>query len=502
MGLGLIIFTVIFFLLGLGMFWMVKGSGKRYVVCGKSLPFALVAIMLTAQSIDANATIGNSSLAYQGGFWAGFVIPLGLAACLLITGLFFAKPLNRMNLLTLPDFYSRRYGSVTEVLTSALMGLSFVILVAGNFAGAAWIVSVVFKTGYLQALLVVAALILLYTVAGGLFSSAATGTVQILPALIGFAGCLVWLIARHGTAFFLEAVPRGFFDLSGLTRFSHGALDNWAGFLALALGDIVALDFTERIFAARTPRTAQRSCFAAAGFTLVTGLSCSFLGLMSLKLMPNIADARMVLPTMALTFVPFVYGLFMLAGVIGAGASTANGGILGVSTVLGRNILQKNLLRLKAARRALPAAAGGAADPRPGPSLSDRKLLVVSRLMALPVVFLAVGLAWVKPEPGILLVLAFDVVFAGCFVPLAGGIFWKKANTPGALAAIIAGSALRIVLYVALPARLAGLGTLLPPIVSLAVFIPVSLATQNTMPSRHEAIERVPSDEEVLSGVC
>ena len=57
--------------------------------------------------------------------------------------------------------------------------------------------------------------------------------------------------------------------------------------------------------------------------------------------------------------------------------------------------------------------------------------------MAIPVVAFAIFLAIVKPEPGILLVLAFDVVFAGCVVPLTLGIYWSKANTPGALAAIM-----------------------------------------------------------------
>ena len=90
----------------------------------------------------------------------------------------------------------------------------------------------------------------------------------------------------------------------------------------------------------------------------------------------------------------------------------------------------------------MPAPAGACSVPNPGTEesdeekvISDRKLLIISRLMAIPVVAFAIYLAHVKPEPGILLVLAFDVVFAGCLVPLTLGIYWKKANTPGALSA-------------------------------------------------------------------
>ncbi len=96
MGIGLIIFILLFFVLGVGMYFMVQGSGKRYIIAGKSLPFFLIGSMLLAQSLDANATMGNAAGVYSGGWWAGFQFAFGLALCLLITGLFYAKPLNRM----------------------------------------------------------------------------------------------------------------------------------------------------------------------------------------------------------------------------------------------------------------------------------------------------------------------------------------------------------------------------------------------------------------------
>ena len=57
---------------------------------------------------------------------------------------------------------------------------------------------------------------------------------------------------------------------------------NWATLIALGVGDIVAIDFMQRIFSARTPEVARRACyFGAAGtvlvgvpFALVGGLEC------------------------------------------------------------------------------------------------------------------------------------------------------------------------------------------------------------------------------------
>jgi Na+/proline symporter len=490
--------------LGIAMYYLVQGSGKRYIIAGKSLPFFLVGSMLLAQSLDANATMGNAAGVYGAGWWAGFQFPLGLALCLVVVGAFYAKPLNRMNLITLPDFYYRRYNWLTEILVGLLMCFSFAILVAGNFAGSAWIISNVFNMNYVLALVIIAIFIFIYTVSGGLYSCAATDIVQIYPAMIGFIGCFFYLLADYGWSHFSEAIPANFVDFSGLYSVKDGALLNWAGILALAIGDVVALDFMERVFAAKSPETAQKSCFYGAVGTVIAGIVCSYIGLMGLTFFPDISDPRQILPTIAQAHVPFIFGLLVLGGIIGAGASTADGGILGVSSVLGRNILQRNILRplrrKRLAQENAESVGRTAEEKETARRISDRRLLIVSRIMAIPVVAFAIYLAIVKPEPGILLVLAFDVVFAGCLVPLTLGIYWKKANTPGALAAVIVGSVVRLYLFYNIPEELAGLDTMIAPIVSLLVMVPGSLMTQKSHPPKHEMIDFIPDDMDVLSG--
>ncbi len=88
---------------------LIKKSGRRLIVAGKSLPLALVGTMLAAQAVDGNSSLGNIGLVFEFGFWAGAVIPLGLGICLIITGVAYAKKLNKMSMFTLPDFYFRRF---------------------------------------------------------------------------------------------------------------------------------------------------------------------------------------------------------------------------------------------------------------------------------------------------------------------------------------------------------------------------------------------------------
>ncbi|MDP6126616.1 MAG: hypothetical protein QF713_04030 [Dehalococcoidales bacterium] len=489
LGIGVIIALVIFLGAGFGTYFLVKSSGKRFIIAGKQLPFFLVGTMLLAQSLDANATLGNAAGTYTTGFWAGFVFPLGLAICLVVVGIWFAKPLNRMNLITLPDFYFRRYNRLTEVISSGLMTFSFLILVAGNLAGAAWIMSVLFPISLLTGLVIMAAVVFLYTTAGGLFACAATDITQIYPAMLAFFAGVIWmLIAYGGWSYFAGSIPSEFTDLSGLTSVGNGALLNWAGILALGLGDVIALDFMERVFAAKSPETARKSCFYGAGFTILIGLAASTMGMMAIKLLPDLADPRLALATLATDVMPLAAGLFIMVGIIAAGLSTADGGMLGVSAVFSRNILQRNVLKVWAKQHTHDERAS-----------LDSKLLWVTRLMGIPVMAAAVALAIWKPEPGIMLVLAFDVVFAGLLVPLALGIYWKKANTYGAMSAIIVGSVLRIVLYWTIPLDLAGLDTLIPPVVSLLVMVPVSLMTQKQNPPKFEVIDETPDDDAVLS---
>jgi Na+/proline symporter len=106
------------------------------------------------------------------------------------------------------------------------------------------------------------------------------------------------------------------------------------------------------------------------------------------------------------------------------------------------------------------------------------------------------------PQPGIYLILAFDIVFAGAWAPLTLGLFWKKANMPAALTSLIVGTGLRLLMFFIIPLELAGLDTFIPPPISFALFIIVALATQKKYPGekRHGVVDYVPPEEDVVRG--
>jgi Na+/proline symporter len=442
------IFMAISLAIGLYTYTQVRGSSTRFAVCGKSLPFIVVGTALMAQAVDGNSTLGAASLTYAGSVWGGLMISIGLGLSLLIVGRFLAEPLNQMNLLTLPEFFYRRYGKHTELLVSVLTIVSFTILIAGNLSAVAWVLSVVGGTEYLPALVLATAVIVTYTIAGGLYSAVWTDFVQVYSAVIGFVAAAIWLLATRGVANMVAAVPAPTVDMSSLVTLQGGALVNWAGLIALAFGNAMALDFMERVFAAKDGRTARRGCYYSAFMTMLIGACVAVVALACVASVQGAADPRMVLPTFAVESMPYWMGVMVFVGILGASMSTANGAILVISLVLSRSIIQ----------RWSPAAT------------DDSGMLRLFRLMALPTAAAAGIVAFVRPEPGILLIVAFDIVFAGCVVPLFAGVYWPKASSAGAVVSILVGTTARLIAHFVTPAAWAGLDTLVPPVLSAIAF--------------------------------
>jgi Na+/pantothenate symporter len=194
------------------------------------------------------------------------------------------------------------------------------------------------------------------------------------------------------------------------------------------------------------------------------------------------ADPRMVLPTMAVGSMPYWMGVMVFIGVLGASMSTANGAILVISTVLARNVIAR--------WRARPGA-GGVKTAAEMTADEDRKLLRLSRLMALPTAAAAAFVAYVRPEPGVLLIIAFDIVFAGCVVPLFAGVYWPKANSAGAIASVVVGTSARLIAHFVTPAAWAGLDSLVPPVLSALAFYTACQLTWRTQESRHFVLSEV-----------
>ena len=140
-----------------------------------------------------------------------------------------------------------------------------------------------------------------------------------------------------------------------------------------------------------------------------------------------------------------------------------------MASVCSRNLLVRNVLKKYTTKRT---------------GLSDKSLLAVTRLFVIPIMIAGVILGYLVPQPGALVILTFDIVFSGLFACLVLGMFWSKANAPGALACIAVGLTLRILFFFIMPEEYWGFDTIIPPLVATPVFIIVALLTQNKYPGK------------------
>ena len=494
------------------------------------LPFVLFGAMLATQSFDANSVIGNISLVYQNGFWTGAIIPIGFATSLVLTGFLYGKKLNKMKLLTLPDFYYRRYGNSTQTIASIILIISFIVLITGDLVASGYILSTVFHLDFFWSVLIAAIIVLLYSFSGGIFSSAYADIIFVFLAIIGLWAAYLFITffaSGEIVGSISSSIPQ-YLDFSGLSELTEGpAIANWTGIMTLGLAGIISLGFTERIFAAKNAGTVRKGAFVGAGLTLLILVPVGMIGVSIVAIdtsqtQPNdntnsnifdeyilesneneeeAAQPFTAYPRFALDRVPFPIGIALLVAVLGASMSTASGGLSAISSVISRNIIQRGIMK---------------AWLRKETGLEDRQLLLITRVFIAPIIIIAFGLAYTSiAQPGINLILAFEIVFAGAWAPLILGLFWRKANKLAAIVSLIVGSLLKLVLsvlfiFILQPQDSVGVEeqfeiirvlslTVLPPLVSAILFIIISLTRQRG-PSRHDVIDHVPAIKDVIRG--
>ena len=483
---GIIVFLLATLGVGVWASKQIKGDSENFLVAGRGLVLPLAAATLMAQSVDSNATLGNTDLSAEFGFWAGASLPIGLALCLFLAGLFYAKPLNRMGLITLPDFYRIKYNRLTEVVASIIMVVSFSLLLAGNLVAGGYLFQTFLGLSYFGGVTMIAALVLVYTVSGGLFAVAYTDAVQVAIAFLGSLFLLGFITVNFG----LE-VPAGMGPLNfeQLTTPASGAVINWATILALGIGNLAAIDFMARIFAADSPETARRACLIGCVGTLVIGIPFSVVALSANRILEQagVVPDGPVLFALLGSVVPSVLGLLVIVAIMSASLSTADGAILGTSSVIAHNVI---------GIRYGHDGHGGGGD----------QLLKITRIMAVVITLIGVFFALRVPQTGVLLSLAFDLSFASLIVPLTGGLFWSKATWQGALSCILVGTVTRLTLFALTPTMFGventlfyipnglfsesfdGFPTLICPLIGLIVFVVVSNITY--VPVTIQAAER------------
>lgn len=343
-----IMLTVIALVLGSGLYAARSvHSAEGFSLSGRSANAPLVAGTIAGTCVGGGATIGTAQLAYSLGLSAWW-FTLGTGIALILMGLFYAGPLRRTSLETIPQFLGICYGKPASIFSSLVASVGIFFSAVASTLPGIHLISAIFGISYGAAALLLIALAACYIFFGGAKSAGVGGMLKMI--LLWLSLCITGIAAWQGLPAVTAAAPPAP-DAMNLT--GAGAESIAAGLLSLIVGIITTQSYLQAIFSAATPRTAAVGAFSAALIVIPVGLPCSIIGIYMHAAAPDIAPI-LVLPAYLLTHADTCIGSIAMGGIILSLVGSIGGLSLGIGTMLSHDIFaplfavqgEKNLLRL------------------------------------------------------------------------------------------------------------------------------------------------------------
>jgi SSS family transporter len=426
----LIGFVVVYLLLsiGIGIYASTRvHSARDFVVAGRNLPLPIVTATVFATWFGAETVLGISATFVKEGMSGVVADPFGASLCLIIAGLFFAGRLYRLNLLTIGDYYRARYSRSVELIMTICIMISYLGWVSAQVTALGLVFNLV--SGGLIAqptgMVIGTAIVLAYTMFGGMWSVALLDFVQMTVIMAGML--LIAVLVSDDAGGVSHVIQHA--EASGkLQLLPHGGYEVWIPFIGAALtmmlGSIPQQDVFQRMTSAKDERTAVRGTVLGGvlyfGFAFVPMFLAYSATLIDPKVFGDLiaTDSQLVLPNLILQHTPLVAQVFFFGALLSAIMSTASATLLAPSVMFTENILKHFALK----------------------QMSDKQML---RTMRIIVVTFGVIVLWFALNSNASLFKmvenAYKITLVGAFVPLAFGLYWKRANNQGALLSIALG---------------------------------------------------------------
>jgi Na+/proline symporter len=416
--------------IGIGIYAATKvHNAKDYIAAGRSLPFYIVMAMVFATWFGAETVLGIPATFLKEDLGGLISDPFGASLCLVLFGLFFARKLYRMNLLTIGDFYRERYDRKVEVITGVAIALSYLGWVSAQVTALGLVFNVL-SDGIItqqQGILIGAAVVLMYTLYGGMWSVALTTFFQMIVIVIGLI-YIAWLISglTGGVAPVIEhAANNAKFNF--WPELNAVALVAFiSGLLTMGFGSIPQQDVFQRANSAKNENIAAWSTVAGGVAYFLFAAVPLYMAYAANLIDPDLAakwladDSQKLLPELIKGHLPLFAQVIFYGALLSVIMSTASGTLLAPSVTISENVLKDFITR----RRHLP----------------DHQLLVITRwvVVAFTVLVTVYALWALEKETGIhqMVENAYKVTLVLAFVPLVAGLYWPRATTRGAYWAI------------------------------------------------------------------
>jgi len=389
------------------------------MLAGRSLPLALSSAALFAIWFGSETVFGASSEFLKGGLYSVIEDPFGGALCLILFGLFFARKLYSMKLLTLGDFFEQRYGKRTELIASFFLAPPYIGYIAAQLVAMGLILNIITGLPTWQGVILAASVVTFYTFIGGMWAISVTDFFQSIVIVLGLVTLSVILSQKAGGVVrVISEVPVGTFRFLPKPEFKEIMLylSAWS---VLGLGSLPSQDVFQRVMSSGSVKVAVRSCFIAATLYLTVAMLPLFISLCVKQLYPDFAhgDAQLALPHMVLTHTGIIVQVLFFGSLLSAIMSTTSSAILAPAAILSENFIR----------------------PLSRDRFSDKQLLLITRLCVLGFSTIATVMACLRSNIYQLVGESSILSLVSLFAPLTMGLYWKRANSTGALLSMVCG---------------------------------------------------------------
>ena len=496
-GIGFLLFTIsIYALIG----WLSRTTQvDAYYVAGREVPALYNGMATAADWMSGASFVALAGGVYFGGYpYLGFIV--GWTGGYVLVNSLMAPYLRKFGCYTVPDFIGTRYGGNTArfVAIIVLVVASFTYVtaqIAATGTIAAQTLGIPFHLGVYLGLLG----IFICSMLGGMRGVTWTQVAQYIVLIVAYLVPLIWMSNKQGfgiiphfsygdalqrvveleQALGVGAKPaaeaaaqlkeQGVTGVAALTTLTNAPEGQGWKMVSLAIcmmaGTASLPHILMRYFTTPSVRSARRSVGWSLFFILMLYLSAPALAtLTKLQLLdPTLATSIIgkpfadvanldwikhwqsvgmvgvldsnsngivdineffmradivVLATPEIAGLPFVISGLVAAGGLAAAMSTADGLLLAIANALSHDLYYSII------------------DPK----ADTRKRLIVARVL---LIFIGVAAAYIAAQrlTGILgaVAWAFDFACSGLFFPLVLGVWWKRANTAGAIAGMLGG---------------------------------------------------------------
>jgi solute:Na+ symporter, SSS family len=416
--LSIIVYLVLTILVGV---WAARkvNTLDDYMLAGRSLPLTLSSTAMFATWFGSETVFGASSQFLEGGLYSVIEDPFGAALCLILFGVFFVRKLYNLNLLTLGDFFRKRFGRHAELTASIFLGPPYLGYIAAQLVAMGLIMNVVTGMPVWQGIVISAVVVTIYTYIGGMWAITITDFIQTIIIIGGlFVLAIVMGMKAGGVSHILTQAPAGTFRFFPEADFKE--IVAWiAAWAVLGLGSIPSQDVFQRSMSSNSASTAMRSCFIAAGMYLSIAMLPLFISLCTKYLYGDqlAGDSQLALPNMVLQHTTLPVQILFFGSLLSAIMSTTSSVLLAPAAIVSENLVK----------------------PLWKNQLSNKQILVVTKVSVLIFSVLATIMACMRSNIYELVSESSILSLVSLFAPLTFGLYWKRSSKVGAMASMVIG---------------------------------------------------------------